>query len=878
MVLFNVAALAVQPPYECPSPEFAWSAPLPPVYGAPPDYSRVDVRGIALAPTGAALIVGSFFDTRDFDPGPDAAPMMANPCNGCCSLCYQQKSDLFVMSLGSLSGDGTFQWAFSAGGNDFDQAKAIAADDSGGAFIAGIFHESLTLGQTDTLTTAGDQDGFAARIDVATGDVLWSRALGFGGQDDDATDVVVGSDDSVFVAEDWGWVTKLDADTGADIWSRRPISMGTLPPVDIAATNDGGLVVAGEEALARLAADGSILWTAVLEPHPITSSNARARIGAIAVDPDTNAVLVTGMFIRKVDFDPGPGTQFRESITEIPYGQFTYDLFLLKLGLDGSFQWVTTIGGNDLDVGHRIATDCSLSNIYVLAHVDLSTAMAVPGGSMTDIPRGGSVVLCFGPDGLLVNASAPDAWTGLPTVTSAPDGSLVSAGGGLLVAKLFLDPPPIDADGDSIENANDNCVHFANPDQDDVDGDGVGDVCDNCPSTYNPDQADFNQDCFGDVCSDLDSDGLVDAIDPCPLDPLDDLDGDGICGDVDNCANYPNADQADFDGDGLGDDCDDCPGNNPRVVWTDSSIPNVAVADLPFGSCDDIVHNDPFVHEPVGVAVDDIAGKIYWVDAGYDLIGRSDFDGTEREVLLSSGLAQPQCITLDTSAAKMYWTDLGSGSISRANLDGSGSELLLTGRTNPYGIVIDPESGTIYWTESDLDSTGTIYRSTLEGQDVQPFVSDLAAPTGLAIDLDDLRLFWTSANDARIQRIDIDGGPVETVVATGTPGDAIFYRDGTVYWADRMTFSIQSVAPDGSNWTTVVFGIGDPRGTAVFDPTLAAPQPGDCDDSGDVDLVDIPCFVERLLSETTDPATTDLNGDGEGNGLDVQLFVGAVLD
>ncbi|GGC02217.1 hypothetical protein GCM10011352_30530 [Marinobacterium zhoushanense] len=72
-----------------------------------------------------------------------------------------------------------------------------------------------------------------------------------------------------------------------------------------------------------------------------------------------------------------------------------------------------------------------------------------------------------------------------------------------------------DSDGDSIEDAVDNCVTVYNPRQTDLDSDGLGDLCDpdddndaiddgedNCRYLFNPDQTDMNGDGFGDACVD----------------------------------------------------------------------------------------------------------------------------------------------------------------------------------------------------------------------------------------------------------------------------------------------------------------------------------------------------------------------------------------
>ena len=73
----------------------------------------------------------------------------------------------------------------------------------------------------------------------------------------------------------------------------------------------------------------------------------------------------------------------------------------------------------------------------------------------------------------------------------------------------------------------------------DADGDGIADAMDNCPSISNPDQRDDDQDGIGDTC-----DALIDS------------DGDGIADAADNCPSISNPDQRDDDQDGIGRACD----------------------------------------------------------------------------------------------------------------------------------------------------------------------------------------------------------------------------------------------------------------------------------------------------------------------------------
>ena len=97
------------------------------------------------------------------------------------------------------------------------------------------------------------------------------------------------------------------------------------------------------------------------------------------------------------------------------------------------------------------------------------------------------------------------------------------------------------------------------------------------------------------------------------------------------------------------------------------------------------------------------ADRAYWAN-GNDTISYANLDGSGGGGQLNLSGATPsgpRGVAVDPVAGRIYWANQGNDTISYANLDGSGGggQLNVAGATivKPHGVAIDPAAGRIYW-------------------------------------------------------------------------------------------------------------------------------------------------------------------------------------
>jgi sugar lactone lactonase YvrE len=170
---------------------------------------------------------------------------------------------------------------------------------------------------------------------------------------------------------------------------------------------------------------------------------------------------------------------------------------------------------------------------------------------------------------------------------------------------------------------------------------------------------------------------------------------------------------------------------------------------------------------PDGIAVDVVAGHVYWTNMGNPKandgsVERADLDGKNRKTIVPrGGTFTPKQLQLEKKSGKLYWCDREGMRVMRADLDGSNIETLVdTSHGNPrpgpdaakwcVGVAVDVDTGQFYWTQKGADNAGEgrLFRAGVEiptGQtasdrtDIEVVYDGLPEPIDLDLDLNNHR-------------------------------------------------------------------------------------------------------------------------------------------
>lgn len=247
---------------------------------------RVAVDGL-----GNIYCLGRFEGTVDFDPGPGVDERRSE----------SSAEDMFISKY---TPDGRYLWVRTMNTNESHKGYTIRTSSDNRLLIAGSFQDRVDFDPGDGIdeyASAGEGDAFMTEW-TTDGDYLWTMTWGGAGYDH--AKAAFDGNGGIIVAGGFADVVDFDTGTGQDL----RVSNGE---------SDGYV--------GKYTADGRYLWVQTFG-GPLSDGVSR-----LAVNQANGDVWLDGLFHDTVDFDPGPGEEFRTTVGE-------RDCFLMKMSCDGGCQ------------------------------------------------------------------------------------------------------------------------------------------------------------------------------------------------------------------------------------------------------------------------------------------------------------------------------------------------------------------------------------------------------------------------------------------------------------------------------------------------------------------------------------------------------------
>lgn len=234
------------------------------------------------------------------------------------------------------------------------------------------------------------------------------------------------------------------------------------------------------------------------------------------------------------------------------------------------------------------------------------------------------------------------------------------------------------------------------------------------------------------------------------------------------------------------------------------------------------------LNRPIGIAVDDTNGLVYWAEDGIDgqrasRIVRAGLDGSNQKELFNGdllGFANAQMLRLDVANGQLYWTTWMQG-VMRGNVEMPDDYEFLGGSAGHYtALDLDLANGSIYY--ADPMANGVLYRCDLTGANHEELARDLSAAdflvNSIAVDAAHGYIYYTDAGTDQIKRMSLTGADQTVLLQDAglSPLGIALRPDGTLFWVGTGG-RLGTVKVDGATSLNLkVVGIGGtPFGIAV---------------------------------------------------------------
>ncbi|KAJ9584469.1 hypothetical protein L9F63_021194, partial [Diploptera punctata] len=183
---------------------------------------------------------------------------------------------------------------------------------------------------------------------------------------------------------------------------------------------------------------------------------------------------------------------------------------------------------------------------------------------------------------------------------------------------------------------------------------------------------------------------------------------------------------------------------------------------------------------------------LYWADSDHGTVTRIKRDGTGRQTVVEHYESMETIpvdwlpgLAVDWVAGNIYWTDPKFNVIEMARLNGSSRYVVVTGNLDkPTAIAVDPPNGYLFWSDSGKEPR--LERSRLDGSDRFVLVNDSGnSIIDIALDYENQKLYWCDSWSNRIERINYNGTDREVLLELDNPRAITIYND-VVFWIDIM--------------------------------------------------------------------------------------------
>lgn len=266
-----------------------------------------EVRDVCHDMGGNVYTAGIFRNTSDFDPGVGVFNETATYANNA----FVQKMD----------GSGNFQWVRTLDGpNSNAMTHCVAVNDLGDVFLVGTFSDSADFDPgpgTDFKTSQGTGDIFIWKFN-AQGDYQWVKILRDNGvHNNQKGQLAFDSDYNIYLTGSFRGTVDFDPGVSSNI---------------ISSSAGGGV----DMFVLKLDSNGAFVWA-----HGFGAQTSGSIYGRDIAIGNSGELWLTGLLGPGVvvDMDPGAGTQLISTVGGS-------DAYILKLDLNGQYQWGYAIGGN----------------------------------------------------------------------------------------------------------------------------------------------------------------------------------------------------------------------------------------------------------------------------------------------------------------------------------------------------------------------------------------------------------------------------------------------------------------------------------------------------------------------------------------------------